>query len=73
ARLKKIFAVYQAIDHSCQIFAKQTAAGLGPETLREVIALSSSIPEVTWEELLGMRREVRKVWSGVCEGSEIDL
>ncbi|MCF8107245.1 MAG: bifunctional [glutamate--ammonia ligase]-adenylyl-L-tyrosine phosphorylase/[glutamate--ammonia-ligase] adenylyltransferase [Desulfohalobiaceae bacterium] len=73
ARLKKIFTVYQAIDHLCQIFARQTGAGLGPETFREVIALGPGIPEVTWEELLGMRKEVRKVWSGICEGSEIDL
>ena len=73
ARLKKIFTAYQAIDHSCQIFARQTGAGLGPETFREVIALGPGSLDLTWEELLGMRREVRKVWSRVCEGSEIDL
>lgn len=66
ARLKKIVALYQTIDHCCQLYAKQSAVGLGPELFQELTLLGFQALEDSWEDILGMRREVRAIWNTVC-------
>lgn len=71
-RIKKIAAVYQALDHSCQIFQKQGAGNLHPDLFDELQCLRTrpeqgrDLLDVSWADLLGMRREVRSLWNTVC-------
>ncbi len=71
-RIKKIGAVYQALEHSCQIFHKQGTGNLHSDLFQELQCLRTRCEQgddllnTSWEDILGMRREVRSVWNTVC-------